>query len=49
MQMISEKRPYEKPVLEICGSVSEMTLGLRQGTYLDGGPLSRVRLLPPRP
>jgi hypothetical protein len=27
MKEIAEKRPYEKPVLEYCGPVSERTLG----------------------
>jgi hypothetical protein len=26
MQKISEKKPYEKPVLEVCGSMVESTL-----------------------
>jgi len=27
MKEIAEKRTYEKPVLEVCGPVSERTLG----------------------
>lgn len=30
-----EKRHYEKPVLEVCGSISERTLG-NGGTSPDG-------------
>jgi hypothetical protein len=26
MQKLTEKRPYEKPILEICGSMVESTL-----------------------
>lgn len=35
MQKISEKRPYEKPDLEVCGSVSERTL------FMNGSSDSR--------
>ena len=33
---MSEKRSYEKPVLECCGAVSERTLG-GSGPAPDGG------------
>ena len=33
---MSEKRSYEKPVLEYCGPVSERTLG-HGGYSVDGG------------
>lgn len=33
---MSEKKSYEKPVLEYCGMVSERTLG-NNGYSLDGG------------
>jgi len=36
MPQISEKRRYEKPVLEYCGPVSERTLG-QNGYYADPG------------
>ena len=36
MTKIMEKRPYEKPVLEYCGCVSERTLG-ENGYLWDPG------------
>ena len=36
MSKISEKRTYEKPVLEVCGSVGERTLG-SGGSNFDPG------------
>jgi len=33
---MSEKKSYQKPVLEYCGPVSERTLG-RGGYSMDGG------------
>jgi hypothetical protein len=35
MKNMPEKRHYEKPVLEVCGSISERTLG-NGGTSPDG-------------
>ena len=44
VSMISEKRPYEKPVLEVCVSVSERTLSIL-GSFNPAGyqPRSRRR------
>jgi hypothetical protein len=43
MSKISEKRPYEKPVLEYCGPVAERTLG-QNGSNWDNGQQSYLKL-----
>ena len=40
---MSEKKPYEKPVLEYCGPVSERTLG-KNGYNPDPGQGTNTKL-----